>query len=594
MARTPAKKTTKKAARKRAGGNHRRDAGATSGGATRAGVDTETRRWIRNASDEQAAAAGCRFDEARAQFVVDWIERYCRLYEGDHAGQPMRLQDWQLEATLRLFGWVRWSTEWNREIRRFRKASIWVPKKNKKSPTLAAWGLYLFCGDGEPGQKVFSCARDGKQAMISHTHAMEMVKRSPDLAEACRINKTTGRIVHLETSSFYAVISGDNIESQEGLNGSILVDETHVVDRRLMQRIRRAGISRSEPLHIEVSTAGNNPEGYGKEQFDHGAKVERGQLVDETLFYLAYAAPQDLADEQLEQNLIAVGRQANPAWGHTIKESEYVSDYQASRHSITELADFKMYRLNIWQQSANPWLRAGDWERCQAAFTEDTLAGRRCCAGLDLSRTQDMSAFVLVFPDPEHEEEFFILPYFWLPRDIAVRNNHQAPFLDWHGRGFLNLTEGNIIDYGFIKAEIRRLAKKFKIQEIAYDETFANELTQTLCDGEHDDSGRQVAKPIGAERVPFDQSAKSFAAPMQDFERLVISGGLHHNGHPVLTWQIGHAMTRRNAAGYARPVKPKQGDIRKIDGVVAGIMALARAMLKPTGSVYERRGLRTL
>jgi phage terminase large subunit-like protein len=101
---------------------------------------------------------------------------------------------------------------------------VWIAKKNGKSPTLAAWGLYLLCADGEQGQKVYSVAKDGKQAMIAHTHAIEMVRRSPalspDMGGECTINRSTGQITYHPTSSVYKVVAGDNPQSQEGLNGS--------------------------------------------------------------------------------------------------------------------------------------------------------------------------------------------------------------------------------------------------------------------------------------------------------------------------------------------------------------------------------------
>src|SRR5215831_7504542 len=226
-------------------------------------MDRATKKWIRNASDEKAAQSGCRFDESRGRFVVEWIERYCRLYEGEWAGQAMKLTDWQLDCTLRLFGWVRQSKKWKRLVRRFRAASIWVAKKNKKSPTLAAWGLYLLCGDGEPGQKIFLGAKDGRQARdIAGKHAVEMMLASQDLREECRLNRTTMQITHLPTKSLMIPLASSNArhqQSKEGLNGSVLIDECHVVDRDFVRRISRAGISRSEPLQLEVSTAGNDP-----------------------------------------------------------------------------------------------------------------------------------------------------------------------------------------------------------------------------------------------------------------------------------------------------------------------------------------------
>lgn len=191
-------------------------------------VNDLTRRWIRNASDERAAFNGCRFDEARAAHVVKFFEKFLRLYEGEFAGQRFVPQDWQADLLSRCFGWVARSEHWKREVRRFRKASIFVPKKNGKSPLGAGVGLYLLIGEGEQGQKVFSAAKDGQQAKIMHQHAIKMVDLSPALSQHCRINRSTGRIAYLPTSSWYSILAGDNINSQEGLNGSVVIDEIHV------------------------------------------------------------------------------------------------------------------------------------------------------------------------------------------------------------------------------------------------------------------------------------------------------------------------------------------------------------------------------
>lgn len=555
------------------------------------GPDRATKAMIRNAADEAAAKAGCRFDEERAAHAVEWIEKTCRLYEGDAAGQMMQLADWQRDTTRRLFGWVKFSEDWGREVRRFRRASIWVPKKNGKSPTLAAWGLYMLAGDGEQGQKVYSVARDGKQAMISHTHAVEMVKRSPELSDLCDINKGTGQITYLPTSSVYKIVAGDNMNSQEGLNGSLMVDETHVVDRRLMKILRGAGISRSEPLHIEVSTAGNNPDGYGKEQFDYGRKVESGEFPDESLLYVAYAAPQDLADADLDADPAKYGKMANPSWGRIVKPSEFLADYQRSKASIADLADFKMYRTNIWQNAASPWLKGSDWEACKREFDEDSLEGQECWAGLDLSKTQDMTALVLAFHG-EEEESYRLLPYFWLPEETAKRLDHLAPFRAWAAAGFLTLTPGSVIDYGFIRARFRKLAQRFKIMELAYDRTYAEETTQALEQGVTDDAGKVIEEGTGVSRFVFPQNVMGFAEPTADFERAVIAHRMRHNGHPVLAWQAGHVKVKTDGNNNRRPVKPTRDDHRKIDGIVAAIMAVARARLAPRGdSVYDSRGI---
>jgi phage terminase large subunit-like protein len=542
-------------------------------------VDTDTKNWIRNASDDLAVANGCRFDGERAEFVVQWIERYCKLYEGDFAGQNFHLLPWQKDVVMRLFGWIRYSEKWGRHVRRFRRAGLWVPKKNGKSPLLAAIGLYLLCGDGEQGQKVYSSAKDGKQAMIAHTHAMEMVRRSPELMAECSINKQNGQITHEPSRSFYRVVSGDNLNSQEGLNGSVMVDETHVVDSRLMRILRGAGISRSEPLQLEVSTAGKNPDGYGKQQWDYGESVISGAQKDHQFFYAAFGADQKVSDDTLDENLLEIGKQANPSWGRTIDPEEFAAEYQTSRRSLADLADFKMYRLNIWQRSASPFIRGTDWSACYQDFDEREMAGHTCALSIDLSKTRDMTCVSAVFP--WEGDRFRILSKFWLPREIVEANAHLAPFKEWEASGHLEVTDDNIIDYGPVERQMLEWCQLFNVRSMVYDPAFANEMTQRVSDA------------TGVERFMFPQKPAVVGPAVDEFERAVLAHKFHHNGHPIMSWQIGHVQVKSNPVTKLRMlIKPDGKDsIRKIDGVITAVMGVGFLQLNPVIDWYTPGGL---
>lgn len=589
-------------------------------------VDRITKDWTFNRSDELAAENGCYFDVEMGGYVVWWIERNCTLYEGERAGQPVRLMgchecqnykpdedghdpsipdeydpdlaaeraaqyiecrkkghevDWQYEATMRLFGWAKYSERYDRPIRRFRKASIWVPKKNKKTPTEAAWGCYLFVGDGEQGQNLFSVAKDGKQAKsLGHKHAERMIRKSPVLSTEIKINVATGYFWHEESESSWSILSGENHRSTEGINGSVMVDETHVVPAVLINRINRAGISRSEPLHIEVSTAGDDPDSYGKGRFDHGEQVAAGKIEQQNLLFMAYAAPQDLTAEQLAKDPVKYGRMANPAWGHTIFEDEFLDDYHESKQKITDLMQFMMYRLNIWQKGASPWLNSVKWNACCRLGMESELQGQMCWLGGDLSKTQDMSAIVLAFPwsdEDENDDVYALLPFFWMTQDYAYANKDRAPFLEWEKSGHLMLTPGDVIDYDAIADKIRDLAEIYQIQEFIYDGTYANKLFQELEIGIYV-KGQEVAPGLGIPRIDFKQNMASYAEPCDEFEARIRTGKLVHGGHPVLDWMAGHVKARRDAGGRMMPVKPKPNDVKKIDGIQAAIMALAGAV----------------
>lgn len=595
---------------------------------TKKSIDRVTRQWIRDASDDRAAHEGYRFDVERGAYSVFWIERYCRLYEGDQAGEPMLLHgckscgtyklksswdfpdwndsaianakkraqkfadclaaghdvDWQYLFAMRLFGWVHFDEHWRRLVRRFVEASVWVPKKNKKSPTLAAISLHVLAGDGEQGQKVFLGAKDGAQVRkIAAAHAVRMIRKSPELDEACKINRTTLEIEYLPTESLMVPLSSGNErhkEAKEGLNGSIAIDETHVVDDDFMGILEGAGISRSEPVHLEFSTAGNNPDGYGKRRFDKAVAVAKGTMYDPRFLSAVYAAPQDLSDAALDADPVKWGKLANPAWGHTINPARYLETYhKAKQGNLSDFGRWKMYRLNIWQRSTSPWIRMGDWELCKRDFTEEDLAGRPCIAGLDLSRTQDMSCLSLVFP--WDDGTYRVLPYFWLPHDEAHEKNHLAPFVQWAADGWLTLTPGNVVDYGFIRARIRKLAERYLIRDLFYDKTYAEECTQAIEQGVVDDTGREVEAGCGISRTVFPQNIMAFTGPSKEFERLIRAKQFHHNGHPILTWQVGHVQVWRDANENIRPIKPKDGGAKKIDGVVATIMALAQAVKQP-------------
>ncbi len=553
----------------------------------------DTRKWIRGKSDECAVANGCRFNAERGIHACNWIEEHCCLYEGDYAGKPIVLMPWQRDCLMRLFSWERFSVKWNRWVRRYKKLSLWVSKKNGKSPLLAAIGTYLTFGDGEQGQKFFFCALDGKQAQIAFTHAIEMVSRSPKLNSFCNIIRSSGnqRIVYEEKSSFMAILAGDNVKGQEGLNGSLGVDEVHCVSTELMNVVKYAGASRSEPLHVEVSTAGNDPESYGYAKYKEGQANDAQETPDESLLFIDYSAPIDLSESELDSRILEIGKQANPSWGVTIDPDEFLREYNTAKRVPSELASFKMYRLNIWQNSSNPWLPAAAWQNCARKFNARQLIRRDVFGGLDLSKVSDMSAFALAIPGPNDIVELLIR--LWIPEAYAKRHNHIVPFLKWAEEGYLTLTPGDTMDYNLIRREIFRLSKFFRIQEIGYDPLLAEDVTQQLSEGWYSNEGICINEGIGCQRIEFSQTHDGMAEAVETFEGLIVDEKLRHGNNPVLNWMAGHCEIKIDANNKKRPVKPgqKQDSVKKIDGILAAIMACARATKMRETCAYDTRGV---
>ena len=70
-----------------------------------------------------------------------------------------------------------------------------------------------------------------------------------------------------------------------------------------------------------------------------------------------------------------------------------------------------------------------------------------------------------------------------------------------------------------------------------------------------------------------------------------MEGKIIHGGHPVMRWMAGNVVVDTDPAGNIKVTKAKSKE--KIDGIVAAIMALDRAVRHESEgrSVYDTRGI---
>ena len=148
--------------------------------------------------------------------------------------------------------------------------------------------------------------------------------------------------------------------------------------------------------------------------------------------------------------------------------------------------------------------------------------------------------------------------------------------------GYVTVTPGNVIDYGFVKADILRIVADYDLRTSAYDRWNSS---QTIIDLQNE----------GMECNPFGQGYGSLSAPTKEFEKLVLTGKIEHFGNPVLRWMLASTLVKTDPAGNIKPDKEKS--TQKIDGIVAAIMALGEWMTAQANderNPYENRGLLTL
>lgn len=512
------------------------------------------------------------YDKAKADRAVNFIEML-RHTKGIWAGKRFWLLPWQEQMVRDIFGIVKPDG-----YRQFRTAFTEIGKKNGKSEIAAAIALYLLYADNEPSAEVYGAAVDRQQAGIVFDVAKKMVEMEPALMKRTKIVDSTKRLVNYSNAGYYQVLSAE-VGGKHGFSISGLIfDEIHVQPNRQLYDVLTKGTSdaRANPLHFIITTAGNNRNSIAYELHQKAVDILEGRKIDPTFYPVVYSLPDD-ADWTLEENWY----KANPSLGYTIDIERVRDAFREAQQNPADEITFRWLRLNQWISTTTRWMPMDKWDACNFPVDPEDLLGRECYAGLDLSSTTDISAFVLVFPPQDEEDKYVILPYFWIPEEnvhTRVMRDH-VPYDVWEKAGEFFTTEGDVIHYGYIEKFIEELGEKYHILEIAFDRWGATQMVQDL-------------EGMGFDVVPFGQGFKDMSPPTKELMKLVLEKNIAHGGNVVLRWMMGNAVAELDPAGNIKLSKKKSTE--KIDGVIAMIMGLDRAIRRanePKGSVYDERGL---
>jgi phage terminase large subunit-like protein len=382
----------------------------------------------------------------------------------------------------------------------------------------------------------------------------------------------------LETHSKFEPLSSEE-HTLDGLRvHGALIDELHShKTRNVYDVLETATSSRRQPLVVCITTSGFPfPDSICLELLGYGEKVVKGIIQDDTFFSLSFSLDEGDNWED-EKNW----KKANPNLEISVKLEDLRAKATKARETPSAQNNFKTKHLNIWCNSRSRWVPIERWDACKEDFDIRELLGKECYAGLDLSTTTDISALVLVFPWENGTHR--VLPFFWVPEENAElrARRDRVPYPLWISQGLITATPGNVIDYSFLRKKINDLADVYKIKEIAADPWNA---TQTI---------QQLREEDGLNVIEMRQGFASMSSPMKSLEAEVMACKIRHDGNAVLRWMFDNVSVKMDPAGNIKADKEKSAE--RIDGVVALIMGLSRAVLRiEKVSPYESRGLLVL
>ena len=478
----------------------------------------------------------------RGERVCKFIEEFCLVPEGKFVGKPMKLMPFQRKFIMDIYNNPKGTS----------RAYLSVARKNGKSALIAGILLAHLVGpEARKNSQIISGARSRDQASLVFKLAEKMVRLSPTLSKVIRIVPSQKSLIGLAMNVEYKAISAE-AGTAHGLSPVLaILDEVGQVRGQqdaFIEAIETAQGAHDDPLLIAISTQAATDGDLFSIWLDDAANAKDKRIVSHV-----YTAPEgcDVMDKK-------AWKAANPALGE-FRSLTDIQDFatQASRLPAKENS-FRWLYLNQRIEATSPFLSRAEWEANSAP--PEVEDGAICYAGLDLSASRDLTAFVLAFP---HDDGYDIIPQFFLPSDglREKAKTEKVPYDLWADQGFLTVIDGPVIVPAMVAQAVAEASERYNIQLLAYDRWRINDFQREL-----DAIGAQV--PM----TPFGQGFKDMAPAVDRLERLVAERKLRHGAHPIMNMCAANAVTERDPAGNRKLTKKKSSG--KIDGLVALAMAL--------------------
>lgn len=528
----------------------------------------------------------------RIAHVHAFFEEILVHTKGRWARTPFRLAAWQVDDIIApVFGTVVWSAEAESYVRQYRIAWIEVARKNGKSELLAGVALYLLIADGEEGAEIYGCARDREQARKVFDVAQRMVQLSTLLSRRLKIYAQGKRIVDEATGSFYEIVAADAAGNLGHNPHGVLIDEVLTQrDGSLWAAMRTGMGARTQPLMLAATTAGDDMSSFAYTEHQEMKRIEEDPARAPHVFAYIRNTPKD-ADPWDE----STWTYPNPALGAFLSLDALRDEALEARNDPSKENAFRQFRLNQWVSQSSRWMPMHLWDAsCTSMWLhrddgDRALAGRPCYGGLDLAAKFDLTAFCLLFPGDEVDSPVEARWRFWLPEGGVERLDrlNDGRFSRWARDGWITVTDGGVIDYDRVIADIAADAELFRILGVDADEWSMWPVLNRVA-------GACGLDVDGGELLAYRNTYDRMSVGLDDIMALVKERRLEHHANPVARWcfdacEVRHAPYDTN---LIRPHKPDRSSARtRIDAVPTAAMAAnalrGRADADTRVSAYE-------
>ena len=492
-----------------------------------------------------------RFDAALGQHAIDFIETFCRHYEGELAGKLVKLDLWQKAFIQTLFGWV----ERKGGLRRFREFMLLVARKNGKSMLSACVMVYMLVADGEAGAQCVSIATKYDQAAIVYKTARKIIEQDKDLR--AMVKPIIGGMEFKMTSSTMRALAS-NSKTLDGLNlHYVSCDELHAQADRNMYDVTRQGMkARKQPIFGSITTAGFAREGIYDSLFEYAQNIALGNITDDRFLPLLYKL-----DAREEWTDPTCWMKANPGLGTIKKWEQLADDVNKAKNDPSYLPTLLVKDFNIQENATTGWLSyetAVNKTVVPLSYLEHSYA----IGGCDLSATTDLTCATLLIRKPD-DPIVYVLQHYFLPRSrvdaVEGQSHKEAPYKLWAEQGWMTICEGATVDYHAVTEWFAEMVRVHDIRPlwIGYDAALSGYWVQEMAD-------------YGFDLDKVRQGPYTWTYPMKLMKGAFDDNLIVYQNNPMLRWCLlntGAKALNKDGIESIQPVKISQG--RRIDGMVS-------------------------
>lgn len=531
--------------------------------------------------------SGAHYCEPRADRVVLFFARMLVHIKGPLQRTPFVLLDWQEYDIIRpLFGEVQWSEEWGAYARRYRIAYIVVARKNGKSELAAGIMLYMLVGDDEQSAEIYCAAKDTKQAGKVFEPALRMVQLSPRLSKRLKHIKNARRLVDEQSGSHYEILTSD-AEGELGHNPHAFnLDEVlSQPDGSMWQAMTTAAGARLQELMLATTTETDDGSSFGADMIDEAERVQEDP--SRAPHVLAFIRKLPLDADQLERLRDAFpGHPHLPVSADPFDEANWkwpnpALDQFKSRDAMRRQAldarnepdkenGFRQFQANQRVSQTHRWMPMHLYDACAGDlwlapdYHRARLAGLPAWGGFDLAAKFDLTSWCLLVPEGDRVH---LLWRFWIPEAALphLDKHNEDRFTRWAREGWLTVTEGDVVDYDRVYADIEADSDHFTIRAADADQWSMAPVIQ------------EIEKRTGVWEIEaYNNTYQRMTPGMTELMALVKTEQLEHHGNPLARACFDAVEVRK--APYnpelIRPDKPERGRSgKRIDAVPSAAMA---------------------